>query len=182
MSNQLTDLARSLKQRAKELGYEIKHTHALELLSAIDGNRNRHVLKTYAQEALPSVITKKINLLIVDRETPEDFQDSPFEIVLKHGIYEIRRTDGKDMGEIYYPSFTLNIDGKQLNNRDVKDFGFRLKNRRTHYNISFYSKDKYDFKKPKKEILVDREDFEDLDVVKEVCLDLTGARLLFIPE
>lgn len=45
-----------LKEISKKFGYELKHTHALEIISHLDNNTNRHVaLKNDKKKALSSM-------------------------------------------------------------------------------------------------------------------------------
>lgn len=50
MKNETTGLAKALTKRAKELGIEVKHSHALELLASLKGERNWHVMASDLKE------------------------------------------------------------------------------------------------------------------------------------
>ena len=41
--SKVKDRAAQLKEISKKFGYELKHTHALEIISHLDNNTNRHV-------------------------------------------------------------------------------------------------------------------------------------------
>jgi hypothetical protein len=141
MTKPFTDLARSLSNRAKDLGIEIKHTQALELIAAIDGNRNRHVLHTYSD---PEEVLYQGKVQVyhheVNKDSPE-FPFIPFELTyFKKGRISIKRTDDRPFNERFYPEFKWeNEDGDQFNNKDIKEIALSIEDKGTHYELTTFS-------------------------------------------
>lgn len=73
MKNETTGLAKALTKRAKELGIEVKHSHALELLASLKGDRNWHVMASDLKEE-PTTYNAHVSAAY------GDFKDFPFTI------------------------------------------------------------------------------------------------------
>jgi hypothetical protein len=53
---------KAVKEKLKDLGYEVKHTHCQEVLAVAHGERNFHTLK--AKEEGPSNLTKALEVIL----------------------------------------------------------------------------------------------------------------------
>lgn len=73
MKNETTGLAKALTKRAKELGIEVKHSQALELLASLKGDRNWHVMASDLKEE-PTAYSAYVSAAY------GDFKDFPFTI------------------------------------------------------------------------------------------------------
>lgn len=137
--------AKLLKEKAKEFGYEIKHTHALELISQVTKGVNRHV-------ALKENLKQKPNRFCLDDYEPAI--KLPFGVE-KH-VIEIKCDDFIH----YYITDSFGTMFEEIFDEEFKDV------ERLLYNVdSFRVMTKEDLEE---EITLMNSDYENLDEPKKI--------------